>query len=96
MALDAPGLPSGELVISQHGEHAGSGPALLVGPLGDGPPVRLDARQAQGGEHGRQLVDVDRARSWPRLQQGIMTGQRGQRDGHVGRSRAVAAGEAAA
>jgi len=60
VALDAAAAAFGDLVFCERGEEPGSGPALLVGTLGEAGPDMLDARQAQVAEQETETGFIDR------------------------------------
>ncbi len=71
VALNAAGIPLGELEFGEGRQEASRVPAFGIGPLGERRPMPLEARQAQRREHGGQRMDVDGARiggsghAWP-------------------------------
>jgi hypothetical protein len=59
MAFDAPAAALGHLMLGEGGEEARGGPALLVGLSGDRCLHRLDAGQAQLGQHQLEPRGID-------------------------------------
>ena len=60
VTFDAAPVALGQFVFGDGGEEAGRRPSLLVGPLGEVGPHKLDGGQAQFAQHDAQAGCVDR------------------------------------